>query len=77
MTNEQVHIQPEVLYFAEGSEDTEANFIRVLGLAKLCPAERLSIEAGPQFRIRVSAESAVEDSTKSFDYGLSFCPDMN
>ncbi len=72
LSNEQFHIQPEVLYSTEGSEDTEANFIRILGIGKYYPIEGLSLEAGPQFGIRVSAEDTVEDNTKSFDFGLSF-----
>ncbi|SHJ68746.1 outer membrane beta-barrel protein [Aquimarina spongiae] len=70
--NEQFHIQPELLYSSEGSEDIEANFIRVLGIGKYYPVEGFSLEAGPQFGIRVSADNAIEDTTKSFDFGLSF-----
>lgn len=64
------HVQPEVQYSAEGSEDLEANFIRLIGAAKYYPTEGLSLQAGPQFGIRVSADSVIEDATKSFDFGL-------
>jgi len=67
---EKLHIQPEVQFSAEGSEDIEANFMRLIGVAKYFVAEGFSLEGGPQIGIRVSADEAVENSTKSFDYGL-------
>ncbi|WP_282088403.1 outer membrane beta-barrel protein [Aquimarina algiphila] len=72
LDNEQFHIQPEILYSSEGSEDLEANFIRVLGVGKYYPMDELSLEAGPQFGFLISGDEAVEDNAKSFDYGLTF-----
>jgi len=68
--NETLHIQPEVQFSAEGSENLEANFLRLIGVAKYFVADGLSLEGGPQFGVRISADSDVEDATKSFDFGL-------
>lgn len=68
--NETFHIQPEVLYSGEGSEDLEANFVRILGVAKYFVADGFSLEGGPQFGIRVSADRGIEDAIKSFDFGV-------
>lgn len=69
---ERVHIQPELIYSSEGSEDAEANFLRAFGIAKYYATEGLSLEAGPHLGIRLSGANFIEDVTKSFDFGLSF-----
>ncbi len=68
--NEQFHIQPELLYSGEGSEDANANFIRIIGVAKYYVLEGFSLEAGPQFGLRISEDDQVDASTKGFDFGL-------
>jgi len=67
---EKLHIQPEVLFSAEGSENLEANFIRLIGVAKYFAADSFPLEGGPQLGLRISADENVEDATKSFDFGL-------
>ncbi|WP_026755660.1 porin family protein [Sediminibacter sp. Hel_I_10] len=68
--SETFHVQPELLYSGEGSEDLNANFIRIIGVAKYYVLEGFSLEAGPQFGIRVSADEVVDANTKGFDFGL-------
>ncbi len=65
-----LHIQPEAQFSAEGSEDAEANFLRLIGVAKYYAAEGFSLQGGPQIGIRVSADNSVEDTTNGFDFGL-------
>lgn len=68
--NEKLKIQGEAQFSAEGSEDLEANFIRLIGVGKYYVADGFSLQAGPQLGIRVSGDEAVEEGTKSFDFGL-------
>lgn len=68
--DEKLHIQPELLFSGEGSEDLEANFLRAIGVAKYYVADGFSLEGGPQFGVRISADEVIEDATKSFDFGL-------
>ena len=68
--NEQYHIQPELLFFGEGSEDANANLIRAAGVAKFFVLESFSLEGSPQFGLRVSEDDQVDRLTKGFDFGL-------
>ncbi|MCF6349043.1 MAG: PorT family protein [Flavobacteriaceae bacterium] len=70
--NDKIHIQPELMFSGEGSEDLEANFIRAFGIGKYYVADGFSLESGPYIGIRISGDELVENNTKSFDFGLSF-----
>lgn len=67
-------IQPELLYSAQGTDDTDIDYINIPVLAKLKFAKFFSVEAGPQFGFVVNdgfedipgpVEAGVE--AKSFD----------
>lgn len=64
------HIQPELLYSAEGADEADMSFVRIPIMAKYYIIENLSLQAGPQFGFRVSAEDGLDDFTKSFDAGI-------
>ncbi|MEM6516269.1 MAG: porin family protein [Bacteroidota bacterium] len=63
-------VQPELMYSGEGSENADANFMRVVGVAKYYIIEGLSLEGGPQFGFRISQDQIVDQLTKGFDFGL-------
>ena len=69
--SEKLHIQPELLYSMEGSDEDELNldFIRIPVMFKYFVAEGFNLQAGPQFAF-VAGGGAVKDALKSFDYGL-------
>lgn len=81
---DQLAIQPELLYSAQGvkdkSDDDEIikfDYLIIPVLAKYSVTEALSIEAGPQIGILLSAEGEddgetfdLKDSTKSTDIGV-------
>ncbi len=64
------HIQPELQYSGEGSEDANANYIRALGVAKYYVVEGFSLEGGPQLGFRISEDEGVDIAAKGFDFGL-------
>lgn len=65
---DKTHIQPELMFSAEGSDGLKANFIRAIGVVKYYVAEGFSLQGGPQIGIRVSGD--FKDEIKSFDFGL-------
>ena len=70
---EKFHIQPELLYSMEGSNEDEFNldFIRIPVMAKFFVGEGFNLQAGPQIAF-VAGGGAVKDSSKSMDFGLGF-----
>ncbi len=59
-------IQPEIVYSAQGIEDTNIDYLNIPILAKLKFAKILSLEAGPQFGLTANGSSDLDD-LDSFD----------
>ncbi|ESU22928.1 hypothetical protein FEDK69T_17070 [Flavobacterium enshiense DK69] len=76
--SEKFHVQPELLFSAEGAETTDGfdlgiSYLRVPVMAKYYVMEGLNIQAGPEVAFKVAtAEDIVDDFTKSVDFGLGF-----
>lgn len=64
------HVQPEVLYSAEGADDAGIDYIRIPIMAKYYVMEGLSLQAGPEVAFKVSADDGTDEATKSTDFGL-------
>ncbi|HYD90349.1 MAG TPA: porin family protein [Flavobacterium sp.] len=65
------HVQPEVLYSAEGADEAGVDYIRIPVMAKYYIMEGLSLQAGPEVAFKISAEDDFTDEmTKSIDFGL-------
>ena len=71
--SEKLHIQPELLYSMEGSDEDELNldFIRIPVMFKYFVGEGFNLQAGPQVAF-VAGGGLVKDFTKSMDFGLGF-----
>ena len=67
--SEKFHIQPEVLYSAEGFEDFDMSFVNIPVMAKYYVAEGFNLQAGPQVGFLVDAEDGT-DGFKSVNFGL-------
>ena len=68
--SEKFHVQPELLYSAEGAKDAKLNFLRIPIMAKYYVAEGFNLQAGPELAFKAGGDSSVKDSVKSLDYGL-------
>ena len=68
--SEKFHVQPELLYSMEGADDASISYLRVPVMAKYYVMDGLSIQAGPEFAFKIAAEDAIDEATKSLDYGL-------
>jgi opacity protein-like surface antigen len=64
------HVQPELLYSAEGAKDAEISFLRVPIMAKYYVMDGLNLQAGPLLGFKIGAEEEFDEITKSLDYGL-------
>ena len=71
--SEKFHVQPELLYSMEGSDEDEYNldFIRIPVMFKYFVGEGFNLQAGPEFAF-VAGGGAIKDAAKSLDYGLGF-----
>jgi opacity protein-like surface antigen len=71
--SEKFHVQPELLYSMEGSNEDEFNldFIRIPIMAKYYVAEGFNLQAGPSLGF-VAGGGLIKDSLKSMDFGLGF-----
>lgn len=72
-------VQPEVLFSMQGAKDDYAslnmNYINLPVMAKYFVTEEISIEAGPQIGVLMSAKydgEDIKDGYSSLDYGLNF-----
>ncbi len=67
------HIQPELLYSMEGSDEDEYNldFIRIPIMGKFFIGEGFNLQVGPEFAF-VAGGGAIKDVSKSLDFGLGF-----
>ncbi|TSE04123.1 MULTISPECIES: porin family protein [Aquimarina] len=63
---ETIALQPELLYSAQGIEDTDIDYLNLPVLVKLKFAKIFSVEAGPQFGFVVNDDFEVGDP-ESFD----------
>ena len=81
--SETFSIQPELLYSAQGTSDSEfklnLDYINLPIMAKYYVTEGLSLEAGPQIGFLIKAEAGtddvsvdVKDDFKSIDFGFNF-----
>lgn len=74
--NENMSVQPELLFSFEGADGVDINYIRIPVLAKYYPIEGLSFNFGPQLGVMVLAEDEagndLKDSVNSIDVGLIF-----
>ena len=70
---EKFHVQPELLYSMEGSNEDEFNldFIRIPVMAKFFVGEGFNLQAGPELAF-VAGGGAIKDALKSMDFGLGF-----
>ena len=69
--SESFHVQPEILYSAEGAEDAEFSLVRVPIMAKFYIGKRFNLQAGPSINVKLMAdEEEVDDMIKRVDYGL-------
>ena len=68
--SEKFHIQPEVLFSAEGFENFDMNFINVPVMAKYYITENFNLQAGPQVGFLVDAEDT--EGLNSVNFGLGF-----
>ncbi|WP_271785134.1 porin family protein [Aquimarina algiphila] len=64
---ETIALQPELLYSAQGIEDTDIDYLNLPVLVKLKFAKIFSVEAGPQFGFVVNDDFEVGDP-ESFDF---------
>ena len=71
--SDKFHVQPELLYSMEGSDEDEYNldFIRIPVMAKFYVADGFNLQVGPEFAF-VAGGGAIKDAAKSLDYGLGF-----
>ena len=63
------HVQPELLYSAEGGKDAKLNFLRIPIMAKYYIMQGLSLQAGPEIAFKAGGDE-IKDYVKSMDYGL-------
>lgn len=68
--SEKFHVQPELLYSMEGADDASISYLRVPVMAKYYVMDGLSLQAGPEFAFKISADDSIDEATKSLDYGL-------
>ncbi|AWM12867.1 PorT family protein [Flavobacterium sp. NRK F10] len=68
---EKFHVQPELLYSAEGADnDAAISYLRIPVMAKYYVADGFNIQAGPEVAFKVAADDGVDNATKSLDFGL-------
>lgn len=75
-------IQPELLYSAQGAkadgDQLKLDYLNILLMAKYYAAQGVSIEAGPQIGLLVSAKSEIDDEgdikdeLNELDFGINF-----
>lgn len=72
--SDKFHVQPELLYSSEGADDDAGiSYLRVPVMAKYYVAEGFNLQAGPELAFKVATEEdAVDEMTKSMDFGLGF-----
>lgn len=74
--NDNISIQPELLFSFEGSKDSDLNYLRIPMIAKYYPTEGLSLNFGPQLGILMLAEDSdgedLKDATNTIDVDLQF-----
>jgi hypothetical protein len=70
--SEKLHLQPEVLYSAEGAKDAKLNFLRIPIMGKYYITEAFNVQAGPEIAIKAGGDAGIKDTVKSLDYGIGF-----
>lgn len=84
--SEKFSFQPEILYSSQGIKENDENaelklnYLNIPLMMKYYVVENLSLEAGPQFGILLSADAKVEgegeedvkELFRDFDYGVNF-----
>jgi opacity protein-like surface antigen len=67
------HVQPELLYSMEGSDEDENNldFVRIPIMGKFFIGEGFNLQVGPELAF-VAGGGAIKDHLKSMDFGLGF-----
>ena len=66
---ETFHVQPELLYSAEGAKDAKVNFLRIPIMAKYYIVNGFSLQAGPELAFKAGGD-VISDYLKSMDFGL-------
>nr|WP_294934269.1 porin family protein [uncultured Flavobacterium sp.] len=65
------HVQPELMYSAEGADDAGIDYIRIPVMAKFYVTEGFNLLAGPEVAFKVATEDDfMDEATKSTDFGL-------
>ncbi|WP_299104424.1 porin family protein [uncultured Tenacibaculum sp.] len=67
--SEKFHVQPEVLFSLEGSDNLDFTFVNIPVLAKYYVTEKLNIQAGPHFGFILDSD-ANTDSLKTLNLGV-------
>lgn len=67
--SEKFHLQPEILFSSEGSENLDFTFINVPVMAKYYIVKGLNIQVGPQFGF-IADSDADTDSLKTLNLGV-------
>lgn len=65
------HLQPELLFTSEGSDEVGLVYARIPVMAKYYIIQNLALEAGPTFGAMLAAEHDSEDAFKKIDVALS------
>ncbi|RZJ67757.1 MAG: PorT family protein [Flavobacterium sp.] len=64
------HLQPELLFVAEGADQVSLIYARIPVLAKYYIIQNLALQAGPTFGILLDAEDNADDYLKRGDVAL-------
>jgi opacity protein-like surface antigen len=69
--SDKLHIQPEVLYSAEGSKNSDISFVNIPVMVKYYFTEEFNLQAGPQIGFVADAEGGTEGlETANFGFGF-------
>ncbi|MBF6607250.1 MAG: PorT family protein [Flavobacterium sp.] len=64
------HLQPELLYSNEGAKDASLDYLRIPVMAKYYVIEGFSLQAGPQVGFKIGGDEAIDEISKSIDFGI-------
>lgn len=69
--SESFHVQPEVMFSAEGAKEAKIGLVRVPIMAKFYIGKSLNLQAGPSINLKLlTDDDEVDDIIKRVDYGL-------
>lgn len=69
--SESFHVQPELMFSAEGAKEAKIGLIRVPIMAKFYIGKRFNLQTGPSVNLKLlTDDDVVDDMIKRVDYGL-------